>query len=211
MKKNTMIILTASLGLAAAPGAWAQVVLSDNLASTSGGRSVNLDTGWSAARFITDAQTYKFTSAVLLMSGIASPVAQVDVYSDSRANRPGAPLGTLISPGAFSTSLEQKTFTSAGIPLAANSAYWVVLKATSGGLGWSYTYDPNGTGVGFSGGSSDTLDAGVTWNSSQSPSYQMQVNVDAIPEPGQWAMMGMTLAGVGGWVVRQRRAKAKVG
>jgi len=32
--------------------------------------------------------------------------------------------------------------------------------------------------------------------------------IAVVPEPGQWAMMGVTLLGAGGFVVRQRRAKA---
>ena len=210
MKINTFI-LTASLGLAATPGAWAQVILSDNLANTSAGRSMNTGSGWSAAKFTTDAQPYKLTSAVLLMSGFASPVAQADVYSDSGANKPGVSLGALVSPGSFSPGLEQKTFTSSGIALAANSSYWVVLQATSGALGWSYTQNPSGTGAGFVTYESDTTDAGANWYTAIFPPYQMRVNASAVPEPGQWAMMAVTALGLAGYAARRVRAKANVG
>ena len=34
------------------------------------------------------------------------------------------------------------------------------------------------------------------------------IATSAVPEPGQWAMMGVTFVGVAGFVIRQRRAKA---
>jgi hypothetical protein len=209
MKTNTLL-LTASLGLAATPGAWAQGVLSDNLANASGGRSMVLDTSWAAAKFTTDGQAYNFRSVVLLMSGIQNvgSSAQVDIYSDSGANKPGAAVGTLISPGSYTPGLTPTTFTSPGVPLAASSSYWVVLKAPTGGLGWSYTTDPSGTGAGFALDWSQSLDAGSTWSTTSFPPYQMQVNADAVPEPSQWAIMVLGLAG---YAARRRQAKAKVG
>ena len=209
MQINTLL-LTASLGLAATPGAWAQGVLSDNLANASGGRSMVLDTAWKAAQFTTDGQAYNIRSVVLLMSGIQNvgSSAQVDIYSDSGANKPGAAVGTLISPGSYTPGLTPTTFTSPGVPLAASSSYWVVLKAPTGGLGWSYTTDYSGTGPGFYPQSAETSDAGTIWSKRDGIVHQMTVNVDAVPEPGQWAIMVLGLAG---YAACRRPAKAKVG
>jgi hypothetical protein len=208
MKLN-IVLLTASLGLAATPGAWAQGVLSDNLANASAGRSMVLDTSWAAAKFTTDGQAYNFRSAVLLMSGIqgSGSSAQVDIYSDTGANKPGAAIATLVAPGSYPPSLTPTTYTSPGVPLAANSSFWVVLKAPTGGLTWSYTENPSGTGPGFAPDWSQSLDAGSTWSTSLFPPYQMQVNVEVVPEPCSWAILVLGLAG---YAVRRPQAKARV-
>ena len=214
MRKNIMIILTASLGLAAAPGAWAATVLSDNLGKAPFDADPVFGPIWGAARFNTDAQAYSLSSVVLWAKSVSSGSATAELYSDNGGTTPNASLGSLSLSGSFPPSAGPATFTASGITLAPTSAYWIVVKGTGSGVDWYWTDDLTGTGAGFDTHYAISDNAGSTWGDiADVDPFQMQVNVDLaqVPEPGQWAMMAVTALGIAGYAARRVRAKTIVG
>ena len=164
---------------------------------------------WAASRFTTDTHDYILNTVVLLMYRSGPSTAQLDIFSDSN-DLPGTSIGTLASPESIPLATSEVTFSASGISLSANSTYWVVLRAPTGQLWWSYTDDSTGTGSGFSTINTSSVNAGTKWATpiDYYPN-QMQVNATlaAVPEPSQWAMMGVTALGVTGYALRRRLAK----
>lgn len=211
MKLNALL-LAASLGLAATPGAWAypNPALYDNLGNTTLTEAMYETDTWGASQFTTDGNSYILKTVDLLLYRTGDTTAQLDIYSNY-GNVPGTALGTLASPVSIPLNTAEKvTFTASGISLSANSTYWVVLHAPTGQLWWSYTDDSTGTGPGFSTINTFSGNGGSSWATpiDYYPN-QMQVNADiaAVPEPSQWAMIGVTALGVTGYALRRRLAK----
>ena len=211
MKLNALL-LTVSLGLAATPGAWAypDSTLYDNLGNTTLTEAMYETDTWGASQFTTDGHNYILNTVALLLYRTGDTTAQLDIYSNS-GDVPGTSLGTLTPPESIPLNTAEKvTFTASGISLSANSTYWVVLHAPTGQLWWSYTDDSTGTGSGFSTINTSSVNAGTKWATpiDYYPN-QMQVNATlaAVPEPSQWAMMGVTALGVTGYALRRRLVK----
>src|SRR5262249_20214051 len=76
---------------------------------------------------------------------------------------PGGLVGTLTSPTTYPSSLAPVSFTSAGLPLAANTTYWIVLRALDGQFEWGWTPNNLGDGVGFQGVWGLSTDAAAFW------------------------------------------------
>ena len=213
MKLNTLL-LTASLGLATAPGAWAAMVLADNLGKSPAGYDPLTGPVWASGRFNTDAQAYSLSSVVLWATSVSSGSATAELYSDNGGTMPNAPLGSLTLSGSFPPSEGNATFTASGITLNPSSAYWIVVKGTGSGVNWYWTADNTGTGAGFDTHYAISADAGSTWgDTAPIEPMLMQVNVDLapVPEPGQWAMMAVTALGIAGYAAQRIRAKTIVG
>jgi hypothetical protein len=175
------------LSLAASSTAQADSVLSDNLAATTGGVEPATGDAWLTAGFGTDGSSYTLTSVTLLMQRLSiGGQAQLEIYSDDLL-QPGDLVGSLTAAGPVSSTLSETTFTTDGIALAANSSYWVVLKAITGQFAWAWASDSSGVGAGFqhTWGSSD--DAGSVWFTFDSYPLQMRVETAsanaAVPEP----------------------------
>ncbi|MDR3618024.1 MAG: choice-of-anchor R domain-containing protein [Paludisphaera borealis] len=171
------------LSFAASSPARAGTILSDNLTATTGGTETAVADSWLTAGFGTDGASYTLTSITLLLQRDSiSGKVELDVYNDGGL-QPDAFVGALSLAGAVSTSLTETTFTTAGLALAANSNYWVVLKAVTGQFAWAWANDASGQGVGFqhTWGSSD--DAGSSWFTFDSYPLQMSVTAAAVPEP----------------------------
>ena len=117
------------------------------------------------------------TSVTLLLARPTTGTASVQIYSD-QSGKPGALVGTLVSPGSFSTNLAQTTFTTAGLALNANTTYWVVLKAGSGAFNWSWTADNTGAGAGFRSRWATSPDGGGSWTTSSTFPLQMEVTAE---------------------------------
>ena len=166
--------------VAATPGTH----LYDNLGKTPFTEAMYESNTWAASQFTTDAHDYLLKTVVLLMYRSGPSTAQLDIYSDAGGG-PGTSLGTLTSPEDIPlNTAAEVTFITAGISLPASSTYWVVLRAPTGQLWWSYTEDTNGTGVGFSTTNTYSEDAGASWSSPVDywPN-QLQINADLVPVP----------------------------
>jgi hypothetical protein len=128
----------------------------------------------------------------LLLANSTSGAAELDLYSDGLL-APGALIGQLTSPATYSSGLTDTSFSASGITLAANTTYWIVLKAATGAFDWSWTDDNTGTGSGYQGIWGTSLDAGNTWFTYTVFPTQFSVTTSAsatapAPEPGTWML-----------------------
>jgi hypothetical protein len=182
-----------ALAVALPATAGADVVISNNLTEATGGTEAATGNTWLAASFGTDAAGDTLTAVTLELANSVAGQASVSIYADDGLDEPGALVGTLASPGSYSGTLANDTFTSSGIKLAGSSTYWVVLKATSGEFDWGWASDSAGTGAGFQGVWGDSPDAGSTWFTDDSFPLQMSVSVasTSVPEPGTLALCGV--------------------
>lgn len=173
--------------------------ISSNLSNVTTGVEAASGSAWLTASFGTGSSSSNLSSVTLLLSNPTTGVAEVDLYSNSLL-QPGSLVGTLTSPGSYSTSLSNTTFSSNGLALSANSTYWIVLKALSGEFDWAWTTDSSGTGVGFQGVWGISTDAGSTWFTYAVYPTQFSVVTTAaaaVPEPSTaWLAVGGLLIGV---------------
>lgn len=204
------ILAAAALLVVPGPPARADLVLSDNLSAPSGGTEGAAGDTWLTAGFGTDGSSYDLTSVTLLLqrdSIVAD--AELAIYDDGGL-QPGSLLGTLDAPGSLPSGLSDVTFTTSGIALAADSSYWVVLRAVTGSLGWAWASDPSGTGPGFQHTWGSTDDAGGLWFTFDSYPTQMRVTAAAVPEPASVALVA--IGGSALFAVRRpHRHRARVG
>ena len=204
------LFVTALFGAALLP-AGAQTILSNNLSSPSGGADTATGTNWLTASFNTNASAYTLNNVTLLLANTSAGAAEVDIYADGGL-QPGTLLGTLASPGSYSATLANTTFTTSGLSLAANSTYWTVLKANSGSFDLSFANDDSSTGSGFTDTYGNSPDAGATWFTFQGFPYQMSVTATAtaVPEPGTIALLASgSLFGAGCLLKRRRTSRSK--
>src|SRR5205823_9530935 len=104
--------------------------------------------------------------------------ATLSVYTESVLT-PGTLVGTLTSPTSFTSSTSETTFTASGIPLAANTTYWVVLQVNSGAFNWAWTTDNTGSGVGYTHTWGESDDAGTSWQTYNVYPLQMRVTASS--------------------------------
>lgn len=160
--------------LSTLPAVAAAVDLSNNLGPATGGTESASGSRYLAASFKTDASPYSLGSVTLLLGNPSAGQATVDIYSSSGLE-PSTLVATLISPGAYTTSLSQTTFTTPGVALSANTTYWVVLHAVSGQFDWGWAGDAGGSGVAFTHVWGVSEDAAAFWWSFDSYPLQMKV------------------------------------
>jgi hypothetical protein len=196
-----LLLAAVVLTRAAAPAVQGQVILSNNLSATTAGTETASGTTWLTASFGTGSTSYTLNSVTLLLANTTAGQASLSLYSDGTLE-PGTALGTLTAPASYSGALANTTFAASGLTLAANTTYWVVLRATSGAIDWAWTSDNTGTGVGFqhTWGSSD--DAGSTWFTFDTFPTQFSITATPVPEPGSLALVGV---GAVGLLLRRRR------
>ena len=208
MKLSTLFLAT-SLGLAATPGARADVIF-DSMAPIDGSSVPAQYTAFYGQSFLTGAQDCKFTRVTLRMGGGKNLGGKffVKLYD---ATGPGSVPGAVLTPlqGSADPSIGGDYDYIASEALSANTVYWVVVGVAKGPdiYEWWANEAPSpavGTAIGLAA----SLNRGATWEGpAQYMRLDMQVNADvnAVPEPGQWAMMAVTLLGAGSVGLRQWR------
>lgn len=193
------ILLIAAFGLLSAASLRADTLLS-NLGQSFGGiTGVGLATSRIATDFLTDGSDATITGATLRLinqDNVAHTVT-VSLWSDSGSGSPGTLLGSFVPisiPGNGGGLINQ-SFSSAGIGLEANSAYWVVMQinedANANAVSWQYTVSGAAdagsvyslipaTRTQFSG------DSGDTWLDDLPANFQFSL----LPEPDGFAQLG---------------------
>ena len=181
----------------------ADVILSSNLSSVTAGVETASGTNYLAASFATDSSTYSLSSVTLLLAASSSAdLAEVDLYSDD-GYEPASLLATISASSPSSTTLAPQQFTASGLTLAANSTYWIVLKAVdTSSINWGWTSDDTGAGTGFEGQWSEYLNLGngtSYWASSSDYPLRMEVaalaETSSIPEPKTFWLLFVVVSG----------------
>lgn len=176
------------------------------------------DTARYAAPFDTGAQAASLKTVTLwkVRDDLPTGAAIMEVYANtgSGLGEPGTLVGALTAPGSYSGSFSPAVFTSSGIALSANSRFWLVCRAENTAIyDWGFTTSTSaspGGGLGFVAGYAASADSGATWATFNDEPFLIKVEADLqqVPEPSQWAMMAVTVFGIGGCWYRQRRSRS---
>ena len=173
--------------------------ISSNLASPSGGVESATASNWLGASFtISSASALQDAVLSLADTNASGGSAAVSIYNDDGLNEPGSLLATLTSASTLTASLAPVSWTSSGLSLSPNSTYWVVLRALTGEVDWSYAGDDSSSGSGFTDAWAASYDGGASWYvyaSSQNAGVDpLQMSVEttnataaATPEPSTLA------------------------
>ncbi|MGH7132465.1 MAG: choice-of-anchor R domain-containing protein [Phycisphaerales bacterium] len=178
-----MVIGGASAALVGLMSTWALATdLSNNLSATTAGAETAAGTRRLTASFATDASTHVLNSVTLLMASAAGGTATLELYTGVGLE-PATLVTTLTSPSSYPATAGQAMFTAEGVTLAANTTYWVVLRATSGTFSWSWAGSNTGAGTGFQHVWGLSEDTGDSWWTGDLYPLQMSVVVDSCVSP----------------------------
>ena len=163
-KKLVMLLLALAFVCASQRAGQAAVttIYTDNLSKTTGGAEIASGTRRLTSSFTTGTDATYLQSITLLLAKPTSGKSTLSVYTNSLL-KTGTLVGTLTSPASFTSGTSETTFTATGIPLAANTTYWIVLQVNSGAFNWSWTKDNTGSGNGYTHTWGESDDAGTTW------------------------------------------------
>lgn len=201
--KITASVMVASVLLAVVPEMRAQTSLSDNLTQNVDGADSISATDWAAGSFSVDGSTRLLHQVTLNIRQINVGAPVVDIYADDNL-KPGAFLASLLNPPSIPTSFGDVIFEASNLTLAPLTRYWVVFHASGGGqYEWAWTASNSGTGNGFQKNWGVSFDSGSTWETGTDA--PMLMSVDAVPEPGSFALV---LLGLSGLWLRSRRSAA---
>ena len=209
--KKTIMLLTASLGLAAAPGAWAAVIFDTTTTPSPAGVSVGGSGQRRQAQSFRTGSTGSQLSSVLLgigaggVSGGGFSVSLYDAIGTSPYNPAFSALYTL-SGEANPFAAGNYTYTGS-YALAANTDYWIVLACTSGtyielqsASAPSVGTSPYGRGSYY-----------YSWAGGIYPGNNLDMQISslsAVPEPSEWAAISFGVLGVV-WVAKRRFMPAR--
>lgn len=209
------VAFAVGLGLAGGVAARGDVVIFNNLSTTTQGFGQVSPTFYEAQRFNSDAVNLQLTSATLTLyaDNAGSGNFAIDLYSDA-AGVPGAPVANLFTgPNPFAgptfSASGDVLFSGLNQPLTANTDYWIVLHESAGSsldIRWGSTSSLTGTGSGFQSAAAQSPNAGVGWNPEGS-AHKMQLT--AVPEPASACILAGVLAAAG-ILSRRRRHVAGV-
>ena len=174
-----------------------QVAVS-NLGENIDAFSLATATTWLANSFTTDNQTYTLNSVTmsLAIGGPTLTKAAPKIYSDS-SGVPGSSLENYASQDILIDG--DFTFTSAGLTLAPNTTYWLVLQHVGFSIGvqWPSTFSDNQTGSWTIGDTMrESIDSGSTWPNTYSWTgrFSVDATVAPVPEPQEYLLaMGVGL------------------
>ena len=206
-----LAILVTALYLGMTPSATGDT-LSNNLSQTTDSSDPVTSTLWSAAGFSTPSSGYKLISATLLMDQYTSGIAQLALYTDND-NKPGMFVGLLTPPASYSSGLADTTFGGNRLFLSANSNYWLLLSASSGGFDWGYTDSSIGIGPGFNDWWGSSFNSGKSWETFDVIPYQMAVVAEPIaastPEPSTLTFLLLSVVPLLAFSALNRKSPAK--
>ena len=210
--KVTFALFALWLCVAARP-AQAQIDIVNNLSQPNTGFDPVNGTTWQADAFQIDNNTYTLSSATLrLVSTRPNGLITVDIYSNTAANKPGAPLFSLGSTALTTTITDVSLPATSSFTLQPNTTYWLVAHTAGqdNPIGWGATSSTTYTGVGTipaDNAWATSGDSGVTWTThplAQGPD-QFRV-VATTPEPGSVALItGLGIAGICSFRRRRKR------
>jgi len=203
--KKTIMLLIASLGLTAAPGAWAAVIFDSPNDSEFATTYVSLSNAESFRTGSTSSQL----SAVMLRMGYGYQDGgnfTVRLYdSTGDGGNPGTSLLTL-SGSADPFAAGDYTYTGS-YALAANTDYWIVLAVSSGGGNYNIWMGGSGPTVGTSPHGLGVYE--TSWQIDPASNLSMQISsLSAVPEPSEWAAMSLGVLGIV-WVAKRRFMPAR--
>lgn len=206
--KINVLFLTASLGLAAAPGAWADIIFETSAGPY--GQTVN-PPRIQAQSFKTGPASSTFADVVLKMLAGSSSAGgfSVDLYdATGPSHLPGTKLLDLTgeaNPIAAGNYTYTGTYT-----LAPNTDYWIEAMVSPGGGNYIWAKQFGGPPITGKSTYGRATSYNSVWEGPYAENMSMQVNDDAsgVPEPSQWAMMAVTCLGAVGYTVRRVRTKA---
>jgi precorrin-6B methylase 2 len=156
----------------------ATTVYTDNISKTTAGAESASGTRRLTSSFTTGSEATYLQSITLLLANPTSGAASLSVYTNGLLS-PSTLVGTLTSPASFTSGTSETTFNASGIPLAAGTTYWVVLRVNSGTFNWSWTTDNTGTGTGYTHTWGESDDAGASWQTYNVHPLQMRVTVSS--------------------------------
>ena len=213
MKLNTLI-LTASLGLAAAPGTRADVLFNTVPGPYPNNIRYSYVAYGIAQSFKTGASAVTLDNVVLRMADAVDTSGGFTV--NLRSDNGGIPGATLAALAGSANPATYGDYTYTGtVTLGANSVYWVdaEVSAGSGNYSWLKEIEPDPLRTGTSApGKSVQMGGGIVlYNTGGDMS--MQVNVSGggsakAPDSGSSALLGLLgLGGLAAWQRRTRQAK----
>ena len=208
MKVINTLFLTASLGLAAAPGARAAVIFDTTTSASL--YTVTINSSRQQAQSFRTGSTGSQLSSVLLFTGpdgVSGGGFSVSLYNaiGTSPYNPASPALLTLSGEANPYTAGNYTYTGS-YALAANTDYWIVLACTSG------TYRELKSDSAPSVGTSPygRADYYYGWTVYGAGNYlDMQISsLSAVPEPSEWAAISFGVLGII-WVAKRRFMPAR--
>ena len=213
---TTRAVLLFAAAIATAPllgtAAHAQNTIVSNISESVSTFTTFTDTTFLAQQFTTGATTLSLSSATLQLGNgkSATPTAQVSLYT-STAGSPGTAITVIGTPVAV-TSSSNYTFTAGSpIALAANTAYWLVLRSSTPSSDGVWTGTANASSSDFGamfGANARSVNTGGSYTpgvllAGQNFSTNLQ-NAVAVPEAGAGYLAAFALPALA-FVVRRRK------
>jgi hypothetical protein len=193
----THALIATALGVLLAADLRADTLFSNLGQTAEGNAGVGFAAERVAADFLTDDSGATITGATLRLinQDNVSHNVTVSLWSDSGSGTPGTLLGSFAPISVPSATFSNYTFTSPGIDLDADTAYWLVMRINENlnvnGVGWQITSSHaadagsvysliSSTQAQYSG------DNGQTWVDNFPYEFQFSL----LPEPGKWTSLG---------------------